>query len=499
MITAKAIITTAGATLLQNASAASPLTISKIVVAQAIASPVAGQIVNGSVDATSLSLTKYTADSNLHVARNLTGKSIAIRFKIPDYSFDYWVVQLGIYSGTTLIGIASVPAQQRTGATGAVEYTALLPVTDLAKVVKNRNSMALISKSSMNTFQNDSENELSNTFPLGQEGSTFQAISNTNAQALRLVTLSSIVENSTEYDQEKARVVSMADVFNTWYRFSHQPGAATLQPALPDELSSWAYDSANDLVKSTTNSSSLIGFVSRKKYDQYTLQVELSSTANDDDDIGIVIAFAKDETGFENKLCLVRSPGGFGHCFSLVKNYNSSKNVKILYRSTQIAWGNGGYGTLAADAGYVSNTAAYFWSALGACRVKVVRNGDIITISSSEFGASNTVYKAAADFTIDLSQDPDLAIFRGPRAYGYQALSQADATFKVLEFTGDVRKVIDISSNKVATQNADKSWTEQTYADAVALTAALGRGRLHHNPVSGKTYSVTNNLVRRIF
>lgn len=208
MITAKAIITTAGASLLQAANASSPLTISKIVVAQAVASPTSDQVVAGSAGATSLSLPKYTADSGLHVARDLRGKHIAIRFKIPDFSFDYWVAQFGIYSGTTLIGIASIPAHMRNSSSGAVEYIALLPVSDVAKVTTNRNSLNLISKSSLATFQNDTNNELTASFPIGAEGSTIQAISSGSTQAIRLVTLTTIVENSADYETEKARVTS---------------------------------------------------------------------------------------------------------------------------------------------------------------------------------------------------------------------------------------------------------------------------------------------------
>lgn len=357
---------------------------------------------------------------------------------------------------------------------------------------------ALAAPASIAAIQAAAKARMEGAFPISQEGSTVVADNSATPHARRLVTLASIVADSTELSAEQARTVSMAEVFNTWYRFSHQRGTAA-QPAQPSELTSWAYDAPSDTIRSTLNSASVLGFVSRKKYDTYTLQVEVSSTDADDDDIGLVIAFAKDPvTGYESKLVANRSPGGNSKAWSVIRNYQQDTGERVLFNSDQIAWGNGGYGLTPAASGYVANTAGQGWGALGPCRIRIVRTGDLIVVSTSEFGAGYQSYKPAADFTIDLTSNPDLALFRGPRAYGYMAESQASATFKTLEFTGDQRTIIDLANSKIWTQNTDKSWAAGPVLTGAQLIAAIGSGRIFHNPVTGKTYATAPTTVFRI-
>lgn len=496
MNTIKSIITTAGASIISAASAANPLNISKVVIGQAVTSPTLNQVVEGVASANSIALVKYTADTNLFITHNLPQNSVVIRVKIPQFSTGYWVLQFGVYSGNTLIAICSVAAHQRTNADAW--YEVILPATDITKFSLDRKSSTVVLKSSLTIIEQEINNSLTDHFPIGQEGSTPTGpVTGIRNDISRLVSIFPVVQSLQEMNQEKMRVVSMSDVFNNWYRFSHTVNGA--QPAYPAEVSSWIYDGVSDQIQSTINSNSLIGFISRRRYENYELLVEVSAMVDgDDDDIGLVIGFSKDSSGYENTLTVVRSLGGFGHCFSLIKNYQAKKS-KILVRGSGIAWGNGGYGLTATQAGYISNTAGISWKTMGKTRLSVVRSGNQLTIGASEFGPTNEVIKADAVISFDLTSDPDVSLFMGPQPYGYCALSQAGATFKVLKFTGEARRIVDVTNRVISVQQPNNLWIDYTYPSQAALALAIGLGKMYHNPTTGKTFFAEQQGVRRIF
>lgn len=502
MITSKALITTAGAALLAATTTGAPISITKVDIGKGVGSgnPTVGQLYPGTTGSTGVTgLQQSVQQAKLTVGHTLDKKNIAITLLILDNT-PIPVAQFGIWSGATLLGIVAIPAVIRQMSDPVTAYTLLLPIDDVAKVVRTSSNGQIAAGATWTAAQALMKANLEAAFPVGTEGSVILGDAAGVPRARRLVTLASIVEGDTELTAEQGRVVSMSDVFNNFYRFSHSKTDNAGQPANASELSSWTYDSGTDTIQSTINSATIVGFVSRKKYDHYTLQVDMSSTSGDDDDIGLVIAFYKDPvTGYESKLCVVRSPGGFGNAFAVVKNYYNQTGEKFLLKSNQIAWGNGGYGTTTAESGYVSNTAGQGWSSLGKTRVKVVRNGDIITVSSSEFGVNNEVYKGSADFTFDLSADPDLAVFRGPSPYGYFALSQPNATFKVIEFSGDVRSIADITGKKTYVQNSDGSWTASGVMTDAQIATWLGVGYIFHNPITKKTFTTNAAGTKRIF
>lgn len=208
MITPQAVITNAGASALLSASASNPLPITKVVVGQAVASPVAGQIVPATPAATSLAQVKYTADTGLLVSRNLTGSCAAIRLKIPASSYGYFVLQFGVYSGNTLLGISAIPAVARDAQTGDMYYTVLLPVDNLVKIVTNTTSLKLASKATFQAGQDTVNGKLASSFPIGQEGSTIVTDGNSAKQAIRLVTFAAITETAGELQTEKNRAAT---------------------------------------------------------------------------------------------------------------------------------------------------------------------------------------------------------------------------------------------------------------------------------------------------
>src|SRR5690606_9074170 len=166
-------------------------------------------------------------------------------------------------------------------------------------------------------------------------------------------------QTTQEINDAKNRTVSFKDVFNSWKRFSHQNN--TRQPAKPEELTNWSYDEVTDTIRSTVNSSSLIGLVSRTKYSDWDLEVYLSSTNGDDDTVGIVLAFATDEVGTEHTLTALRSCGGNGFTWRIAVNHSNARSgfTTQLNISSEaglaVKWGNGGYGGGSSSAGYTEN------------------------------------------------------------------------------------------------------------------------------------------------
>src|SRR5574344_2471814 len=69
---------------------------------------------------------------------------------------------------------------------------------------------------------------------------------------------------------------SLADVFNSWYRFSHENNyvqynsSNAVGNALLD-IEAWAYDSENNVIKNTRNTNTYVGFVSPDSYNKFTI------------------------------------------------------------------------------------------------------------------------------------------------------------------------------------------------------------------------------------
>src|SRR5574344_914415 len=123
---------------------------------------------------------------------------------------------------------------------------------------------------------------------------------------------------------------SLADVFNSWYRFSHENNyvqynsSNAVGNALLD-IEAWVYDSENNVIKNTRNTATYVGFVSPDLYNKFTIKTEIGSlTSNDDDALSIVIAFMRDVNGIEHHISVVRdgwSNGERYNKFNLVYDY----------------------------------------------------------------------------------------------------------------------------------------------------------------------------------
>lgn len=257
----------------------------------------------------------------------------------------------------------------------------------------------------------------------------------------------------------------------------------TLQPALSAEISSWAYDSVNDVITSTVNSDSHIGFVSDKRYSAYQLEAQLSSTTADDDSIGVLLAWAV-SGGREYTLTAIRSPGGNGFTWRIYYNYLRSDS-QIVYEGTPfVKWGNGGIGATAGAAGYVANTAGSNWADQPTgCRIRVTRAGDVFTVETTDMNQT-TYLTGGAVATIDLTSAAYLNKFRGPTPYGFSAMSQSNASFKTLNFTDNQNAIYDVrNGNKY--EYVSGAWALQS---GETLLGDFGPGRFLFDRYTEKLY-----------
>lgn len=241
---------------------------------------------------------------------------------------------------------------------------------------------------------------------------------------------------------------SPEEVFNQWYRFSH--GASGVFPANATELGAWEYDSVNKLFRNTTNSETVIGMVSPEKYDEFDLEVHIKSTNGDDDSIGLVIAFVKDETGNEHALSVYRSPGGTPSRW--VITYTGNTNQTAVNGNLLVKWGNLNPGSaISGTVGWNSANVA------NGTRIRVERRGDTIKCWTSQWDNNNTIDPSTL-LELNLNSNPLYAVFKNPCQYGFTAHSQQSSSWEVINFTSPSDAIYDLEGRKVYQYIEGQGW-----------------------------------------
>lgn len=302
-----------------------------------------------------------------------------------------------------------------------------------------------------------------------------------------------IVETEAEFNQAKNSIPSMEEMFNTWYRFSHNSTNNGLNyPALAAELQGWEL-TANKELATTINSGSFIGFVSPDKYINYEIDTQIYSKSADDDGGGLMLAFNKEDR--EYSLSLMRCLGGWGFYWKLIFNYNQGATSQIIAnKSDSVKGGDGLYHTTLTGAGYTP-TPAYVqnggWSradiAIGT-RIKASRNGDIITAQCSDFGSTDLL--PGSLITINMADYPALAPLRKPASYGYCNISQPSMYWNTTKFIDKDNVILDTRNNKIYAFDGT-NWvpTGQTIGNT------LGVNKFVYSRVNRKTFYVNGSGV----
>lgn len=299
----------------------------------------------------------------------------------------------------------------------------------------------------------------------------------------------SIVETTDELETQKGVAENFQDVFKWWKRISRGDDPTT-DSFNTDELNAWTYDQPSDSIKSTINSVSVMGFVSPEKFDDYVFEVQISSTDGDDDFAGVIVAYALDKaTGLTHTLSVMRGGNGAAPMTIDVDYFNfAASRYRVATVLNGLTWMDG---TVATGAGLNGGHGGWSLQPNG-CRVKVTRKGDILTIETTQMGS--TVYFEPAKTIIDLSTDPNLAVFRGPQSFGYTAMSQGLATWKVFQRPERREPIIDIRDWSKWV-DASGTWTKVTSTKAeIVAEGWLAKEWLHFNVTTGKYYYMDSAL-----
>lgn len=298
-----------------------------------------------------------------------------------------------------------------------------------------------------------------------------------------LMTAMPIVTSASALTAQKNK--KFQDVFNSWLRIAYANRDPKNQPS---ELTAWSYDAASDHVQCTVNSESTVGFISPNAYDSYTFEVIVSSTDADDDAIGLCVAYLPNADGTADAIFLYRVAGSnvvpadsdsvYG--FSLVLNPDSTRRASTVLAGTSagLHFPDG----TAMPAKVNTNGANGGWNTLGEIRLKVVRNGSVLTCSTSDKG--NSAY--VASFTFDLASRDDTKKFIAPARIGYICHSQGAATFNVLQQPGSKEPILDTTDGSVWKWE-NGAWVQYA-AGSASLTGLIKRGRLYSSTFDRNLY-----------
>lgn len=241
-------------------------------------------------------------------------------------------------------------------------------------------------------------------------------------------------------------------IYQNWYRFSHGPSG--VYPEDETELEGWSYISDYDVIQSTINSETHVGFISDDVSDNYLFNTVVTSSSNDDDGIHIVLAAKKQgEIDDDEHTLTINLTAGFNgkqERITIWDQYIHTSGLNIV-----------GDPLIVVD----PNTERPGWRRLYG-HVYAIRNGNQFTIWTKQYldESLNTADDAIRDPIIlqhvsDLSalkeDDLDaLGYFKtefdvsviapkyvGPCHYGYSQLSQPNARFWNIRRPNDVPEV----------------------------------------------------------
>jgi hypothetical protein len=228
----------------------------------------------------------------------------------------------------------------------------------------------------------------------------------------------------------KSGTVSFSDVFTKWSRISH--GTNGLFPSIPAELDGWSYDSATDSIASTINSVSMIGIISTDRFDSYEFETIMSSTSNDDDAIGMCLAFKK-VGDKEHSLTVFVSTGGM-NALGQIANGQTPKLVVVVN-----AGQTGAQGQQVLAVRELGSPASGFSGINYSAGIRVVAKRSItglIEITCTK--ADGSAWPNPVSWSGSLP-----AIFQSKCAIGYVSISQPSSTWKNIKLPVSKRDIID--------------------------------------------------------
>ena len=290
-------------------------------------------------------------------------------------------------------------------------------------------------------------------------------------RVIPMVNFTIMCMSASEVTEAKRYPVGMSTIFNSWYRFSHGADGQNLSTtAHVQGREKWSYNASTNAIYTNLNSSVYMGFISPNKYSNYYLKVRLDGDDNDNDMIGIVLAFVTDNTGVEHTLSLVRCKKIEGHTvyrYALVYDYKLPTEYKLADKQDYILDVEGGW----------KNEFVL---------IEALRVNDTLTLATSQISVNAIDQNTTITYTLPKTQPPEMDIdtyqnlklmLGSASQLGFSAYSET-GHFTVLEqkYIFNDTKVYDYLNNIVWEYKASTA----TWANIGKVTATLTDG-LYYN------------------
>lgn len=299
-----------------------------------------------------------------------------------------------------------------------------------------------------------------------------------------------IVTNEAEMNDCKTELPSFEEVFNSWRAYSHLNG---VDNAVESELAAWVYDESLDTIRMPMNSTSVTGYVSPKTYSKYDITVRLYSNDSDDDQMGIVGAFAVDSEGKEHTLTFIASP------------YNNSGKVKwcckVDHCVYEIPTTTYNQFILADKTSTVTGSSSQSngWNKYSkGITVNVKRDGNVFTATCSQFNSTTLDPNTTMVVDLDALSDthPVLNVFKGSAAWGYMSMSQPNSCYENVAISNDDGYIFDVENDQVLEyDNTTQKWVAK---DGAGIAGTIGAGRFSFNRKTGKLFYCTGKEIIHI-
>ena len=275
-------------------------------------------------------------------------------------------------------------------------------------------------------------------------------------------------------------------IFNTWARISGEYYAKDKTEAENlniEEMTAWELLTDPDRILQPLNTSNFNAFISPDQIENYTFEATLYSDNADDDTIGLIIAYVRDEENNKNySLALVRTNGGMppyeGYGIVYIEN-----NDEVILKSKQI------------DDHVFKNSDYKGWQESGLTRVRIIREGNIIKTYASKFGTEDILPES--EILLDLNEFDSTKKFIGSKSYGYCTWSQANSTYLNPKIEGPANSEVLVlkDNNKLTVYNEiSNSWLDLD----LPVWRITGFPRKIFSPVTNKYYLINKDNISEI-
>ena len=239
------------------------------------------------------------------------------------------------------------------------------------------------------------------------------------------------------------------------------------------------------------------GFVSSEgeESDQFTLEATVSSKDDDNDTIGLIVAFLRDgdssyvleaarSQGSSSGNTFIEPREGWGLIVRRLSPDAENPEIGDVLWIRQLNVGG------VSSQGWKNSSS----------RIKVVRSGDRVTISTTDWNDENN-YVPGSVIDVDLNSDPELSRFSGPQKYGYFTASQERTSFKDIVLNGGViqDKLFYLNPE---TGESEVWWYDRSFKRWIPMAGVDVQGLLGYplevtNPETGETYLIERRGFRR--